>query len=466
MINKIYKTINNKFSSFFKTFFFLRYLLLIFLISFTLFLIIPNFFDYKKKEEIIKSTLSKKYGIEATEIGKIRFNSLPVPHLKINDINFTQNSTKASFLTKELKIYPKLFSIYDFRNLKIKKIKFTNNQLLIDYRDVKNFANDIFNLSRKLSFNKSDITIKNSDNIILKLNDIKFNNYGYKKNQIEGRVFNENFVIKLKNNFSTINFLLKNTGVSAILNISERGLDPELIGNLKIKVLNSKLKLDFEYNQERIKIARSFFRNKNLSFDTNGIILIKPFFEMNLYSILKDIDMNMIDKIDLNSILDSKEIIKKINIRKILLLETKKFSRNPINNFKAEINLAYGRMVINKKFSISKTDFYCLSNINLIEEFPVINFKCQIKSPDKKDFLKNLNIKYKKKNEKFEVEAKGNINIVKNKVNFDSIETNNYQATEEDLRYFENLFETIILEKNIKDILKLKKIRQFVLEIS
>ena len=148
MINKIYKTINNKFSRFFKTFFFLRYLLFIFLISFTLFLIIPNFFDYKKKEEIIKSILSKKYGIEATEIGKIRFNSLPVPHLKINDINFTQNSTKASFLTKKLKIYPKLFSIYDFRNLKIKKIKFTNNQLLIDYRDVKNFANDIFNFSR------------------------------------------------------------------------------------------------------------------------------------------------------------------------------------------------------------------------------------------------------------------------------------------------------------------------------
>ena len=55
---------------------------------------------------------------------------------------------------------------------------------------------------------------------------------------------------------------------------------------------------------------------------------------------------------------------------------------------------------------------------------------------------------------------------VKNKVNFDSIETKNYQATEEDLRYFENLFETKILEKNIKDILKLKKIRQFVLEIS
>ena len=113
-----------------------------------------------------------------------------------------------------------------------------------------------------MSFNKSDITIKNSDNIILKLNDIKFNNYGYKKNQIDGRVFNENFVIKFKNNLSTINFLLKNTGVSAILNISERGLDPELIGNLKIKVLNSNLKLDFDYNQERIKIARSFLEIK------------------------------------------------------------------------------------------------------------------------------------------------------------------------------------------------------------
>ncbi len=466
MINKIYKTINNKFSRFFKSFFFLRYLLIIFLISFTLFLIIPNFFDYKKKEEIIKSILSEKYGIEVTQIGKIRFNSLPVPYLEINDINFTQNSTKASFLTKELKIYLKLFSIYDYRNFKIKKVKFSNNQLSIDYTDIKNFANDILNLNSKLSFNNFDIKIKNSGRLILELNNIKFNNYGYKKNQIEGQVFNEDFIIKLKNNLSTIIFLLKNTGVSVELNISERGLDPELIGNLKIKILNSNFKIDFDYNEDKIKIIRSLFRHKNLSFDTNGIILLKPFFEMNLLSTLKDIDMNIIDKIDLNSILNSKEIIKKINIQKILLLETKKFSRKPINNFKLAIDLAYGRMAIDKKFSISKTDFYCLSNINLIEEFPVINFKCQIKSSDKKDFLNNLNIKYKKKNEKFEIEAKGNINVIKNKVNFVSIEMNNYQAPEEDLRYFKNLFEKIILEKNVNNILKIKKIRQFILEIS
>ena len=161
MINRIYKTINNKFSRFFKTFFFLRYLLVTFLVSFTLFLIIPNFFDYKK-EDIIKNILLKKYGIEATEIGKIRFNSLPTPYLKINDINFTQNSTKASIITKELKIYPKLLSIYDFRNFKIKKVKFTNNQLLIDYRDIKNFVKDILNLKSNFSFNNLDITIKNS----------------------------------------------------------------------------------------------------------------------------------------------------------------------------------------------------------------------------------------------------------------------------------------------------------------
>ena len=44
---------------------------------------------------------------------------------------------------------------------------------------------------------------------------------------------------------------------------------------------------------------------------------------MNLYLILKDIDMNIIDKIDLNSILNSKEIIKKLIFIKILFRNKK-----------------------------------------------------------------------------------------------------------------------------------------------
>ena len=84
MINKIYKTINNKYYRFFKFLFFLRYLFAIFFVSLLLFLLIPQFFDYKKKEKIIKSYLFQNYGLNIKNIEKIEFNPLPAPNLQLN----------------------------------------------------------------------------------------------------------------------------------------------------------------------------------------------------------------------------------------------------------------------------------------------------------------------------------------------------------------------------------------------
>ena len=64
MINKVQKIINNKFSRVFKFVFFLRYLIAIFFVAIVLFLFIPQFFDYTKKEEIIKNFLSQNYGLK------------------------------------------------------------------------------------------------------------------------------------------------------------------------------------------------------------------------------------------------------------------------------------------------------------------------------------------------------------------------------------------------------------------
>ena len=75
MINKIFKPINNKFSRFFKFLFFLRYLFLIFFVAITLFLSIPHFFDYKKKEELIKNYLYQNYNLEIKKIESIKYHS-------------------------------------------------------------------------------------------------------------------------------------------------------------------------------------------------------------------------------------------------------------------------------------------------------------------------------------------------------------------------------------------------------
>ncbi|MDC0952566.1 hypothetical protein OAR89_02260, partial [Pelagibacteraceae bacterium] len=68
MINKTYKIIHNKYSSIFKFLFFLRYLFVIFIISFGLFLCIPKFFDYDKKEQIIKNHFFKNYNLKLNSL--------------------------------------------------------------------------------------------------------------------------------------------------------------------------------------------------------------------------------------------------------------------------------------------------------------------------------------------------------------------------------------------------------------
>ena len=83
MINKIYKTIHNKFSIFFKFVFFIRYLFVVFFVATFLFLIIPLFFDYKKKEIIISDQLFQSYGLKINEIENIKYHPFPTPHLQL-----------------------------------------------------------------------------------------------------------------------------------------------------------------------------------------------------------------------------------------------------------------------------------------------------------------------------------------------------------------------------------------------
>ena len=97
----------------------------------------------------------------------------------------------------------------------------------------------------------------------------------------------------------------------------------------------------------------------------------------------------------------------------------------------------------------------------------MLDFSCIINSPDKKKFLKKFDVSYKKKNEAFYLDMKGNLNILNNKISFDHVRMNNdYDATKEDLKYFKSTFENILFDDNFLKIFDLSKIKKFVLEIS
>ena len=65
------------------------------------------------------------------------------------------------------------------------------------------------------------------------------------------------------------------------------------------------------------------------------------------------------------------------------------------------------------------------------------------------------------------MQVKGNLNILSKKINFKKILLNeNYEASKSDLKYFKNTFENILYDENFINIFKLKKIKEFILEVS
>ncbi len=463
MINKIYKIINNKFSKFFKFIFFIRYLFVIFFVAIALFLFIPLYFDYSKREEIIKNYLLKSYGLRVKNLEIIEFKSLPVPHLSIKNSNINFYTEKINFKTQNLIIYPELFSIYNYKNFHAKKIKLQNLETEVDYKNFIVLIDKILNSKKKINLIDLNIMIKNLNKKIIDIKQIQFSNYGYKKNIIVGEIFQKKFKLKLNDNLSNINFKILETGITAIINRNKYASG--YIGDMKGKVLNSNYKFNFSYAPGVLKIENLFFRNKNLSLDNEGIVELDPYFKIDLNSKIKSINKDIFRFFNLKDLLRFKDLIKKLNSSNTVSFKTRKFSRNLISDFDIKTYLVYGLLSFEKNLLISDSRFSCKGKVNLLEEYPVLFFNCKLNSSDKKKLLKKFDIKYKIRNEPISLNLRGNMNLLNNKINFDFIEINNDLGSKEDLKYYKINFEEIVFDENFLDIFDLLKIRKFLTEI-
>ena len=466
MINKIYKRINNKFSRFFKFIFFLRYLFLIFFVALALFLVIPHFFDYKKKEEFIVKYLFQNYDLNIKKIGNINYKSYPAPHLQIKNLSTNLHSKNINLEIQELEIYPKLLSVYNYNNYQSKKIKFKKSELNIDFKDLKIFTRNISNSKKKFYFKDLDLKVKDDEKEIIELKKIYFSNYGYKKNIIDGEIFDRKFRINFKNGIRKVVFDLRNTGISATLNMFDNNLSSSLNGSLKGKILKSNFKLNFNYFDDKIKINELFFRDKNLSFDSEGILDIKPFFIVNLTSKIKEIDKDILKNLDIETLLKFKDLIKLANFQKRIIFKSKKLNNDLINFLDLNTNLSYGRLSTSKVFFISKSKFSCENTVNILDEFPIIYFNCKLNLPDKKEFFKKIKVNYKDKKNDLNLNIHGNLNILNNKINFDYIKVDeSYKLNKEDLKYIKLTFEETLFDKNFMEMFNLLKIQRFILAI-
>ena len=467
MINKIYKIINSRFSSFFKFIFFFRYFFVIFFVALTLFLLIPNFFDFSKKEKIIRSYLIKSFGLEINTLGDIEFKSLPSPRIEISKVNSNFYANDIKIKSEKLILFPKLLSIYNFKKFEANKIRLEDSDLPINFTRINFFIEKTLKLNKKINFYNLNIKIKDKAISIIDLKKINFKNFGYKQNIIIGQIFNKKFKINLKKNYRQIDFRLLNTGINFTINLNQKNSTSKLNGNFKGNILNSNLKFNYDFNEKVIKFENLFFRHKNLSFDSNGLISIKPYLSFDTETELKNIRILIIENLDIVKLLNSKNLIKKINSKNKIIFKRNKFSGHFIDNFHINSNLVYGRLNFSKNFMLGESNFICLNEINLLDEYPVLNFNCSLKTEDIEKLLKKFGVRNKIKSKRLELYVEGNLNILNKKINFRSISnSNNYKASSEDLYFLKNTFETILFDENLFNIFQLDKIKKFVLEIS
>ena len=467
MINKFYKTIHNKYSRFLRFIFFLRYLFGLFAIATILFLLIPKYFNYEKRSETLNNHLIKNYDIKISKYEKIEFNSFPVPYIEFKNASIKIKNIQAELNVKKFRIYPKFLNIYNYQNFQSNKIALKHSDMTLETLDLKFFVKKFINQNNNFYFDDLNIKINDALKSLVSIEKVKFSNYGYKKNIIEGNIFGKKFKTKINNDLDSINFKLLKSGFNIDVYLDDKSNKGPIKGVFKSKILNTNLQFNFIYDENSLNIYNSFFRNKNLSFKNESFINLKPFLDINSKFEIEDVDVEIFKQLEIDKLLKSKNILKQINTKNVVEFNSKKFSRSFFDKLNLKFDLAYGRLNYSKKIFIKDDVIKCNGNVNLLDEFPLLSFDCSINFENKRDLFKKFNIDNKKNNKNFNLNVKGGLSILNQKINFKDISLNeNYKASDEDLNYFKENFEKILFNKSFVGIFDLDKIKEFILEIS
>ena len=86
-------------------------------------------------------------------------------------------------------IHPNIFKIYDFQNFEANKVSIIDGKLNLKAKDFSSFYRQLINQKNKISLNNLLIEITNEKQPIISLTKTNYSNFGYKKNEINGVIF-------------------------------------------------------------------------------------------------------------------------------------------------------------------------------------------------------------------------------------------------------------------------------------
>ena len=466
MINKINKNIHNKYLKFFKFLFYLRYLFVIFFVTTSLFFLIPKYFDYEKKQDLIKEHLLKDYNLELIDYKFIEFNVFPLPNLAIKEVSFKIKEQPFRFKSQNLNIILKLKDIYGYKNFKSKKIIFNENDISLDITEIKRLFKYFKDLKSKLDIKNLNLNLKKNDIPLSQIKNINFSNYGYNKYFFTGEIFEKKFEIFFKEN-NKLKIEILDTGIEADFLYKKNNLKNLITGSSKVNILKNFLKFDFNLDSSQLEIIKSNFRSKLLSINFNSVIKYNPYFGIESVININKIDKFLFKNTSLEEILQkNKKIIKKINSVNQINYKAKKYNNDLVKSFTLNTKLAYGRLDFTNKILTSGADIICEGDSIITDQYPRLNFVCSVKIHDTKKLFKKLSIPKNIKKDPFDVDVEGSLNIYNKKINFNKIKLkDDYLANKEDKQYFKDMFEKILYDEDFFNIFKIDKIKSFFIAV-
>ena len=465
MINKTYEIIHNKYLKFFKLFLFLRYIFPIFFIAISLFLLIPKFFDYEKKEIIIKSFLIENFNLELINSDLLKYNVFPLPHISFKDAEFKVRNENFFFKTQDLKLFLDIKNIYNYKNLNIKKIYLKNNKVKIEINKIIDLYSFFNNLKSKISIHNLNLSLKKNENIILKIKKVNYSNYGYRKNKIEGESFNKKFKILIYDKKKELKLKILNTGVNAELNFEDIKKNSILVSS-KINILKNYFKLKLNISNNHMEIYESNFRNKDLSISFNSKVKINPYFEIDNNISVKKFNKAFLYNLDLKEIFEKKEILKKLNSKNKIKFNQKRSNNHFLKIDSLNLYLSNGRLNFSNKNIISGGTIDCSGESLVTEDLPRLYFNCTFNILNKEKFFKRFSSIQQYNKDPSIITVVGSINLYNKKINFKKIyDKKNYNAKEEDMIFFKENFEKILFSEDFFSIFKEDKIKDFLLEV-
>ena len=451
---------------FINTIFFLKYILLIFLVSFITYVCIPKFFDSQKREEGVKNLLATKYNITINKIPDINYLIFPSPRLIIKNTNFIFADAVFTASVKEFIILLNLSELYNFKDITTDQILIESSDFLIDVNKFKPFLNYVNTLANEINVKKSNIKINNGKKNLITLNKLNFNN---KKNLIL-RTFLNNHKVQI--NFSNLKKQL-------IVDIPKMGVNANILfavgsdvdnfkGDLKTRILNNNLQLSFKKEKD-IEIYNSFFRSKNLNTSFDGLIKFNPYFDFDLFFNVKSMNFKFVNvKTIFDKILNLSESNQNINGKFKINYANRTYRANNFEKIKVDGTIENGNLNIKDSlFKSNNDEIKIKGNLKNYEQYKIFNFNLFYIIRDKNLFFKKLKIKIKEmSSNSVNINILGVLNLISKKINFNKIKINNVlEAREENIKFFKEKFESIVIKNNVLDILDSKKIKSFMREI-